>query len=233
MKRRIIEILMACLMFFCITSNVKASPVLRQNVCVGIDAGHGGYDPGKISVNGDKEKDINLSISLKLKKLLEDAGYETVLTRNDDNSLDNKKTDDMKKRCDIINRKADIAVSIHANSFPKESAKGAQVFYYNTSESGRKMAECVQQSFIKNIDATNQREITANNNYYMLRNTKCPLVIVECGFLSNTVEAKLLCTSSYQEKIAYAIFLGIEEYINKESESQSGNNNSKDRLYEY
>lgn len=234
MKKRVLEAIMAALLLISVASNVKyAIAEDGRKICIAIDPGHGGFDPGKISVNGDQEKCVNLAISLKLKEKLEKAGYEVVLTRSDDNSLAAKKSDDMKKRCAIINQKADIAISIHANSFEKESARGAQVFYHKSSQEGKELATYLQKSFLTNVDSTNGRQISANDSYYMLKNTKCPLVIVECGFLSNSTEAKLLCTESYQDKIANAVCLGIEEYLNRKSEPKSGDSNTKNRLYEY
>ena len=113
---------------------------------VAIDSGHGGIDPGKISADGILEKDVNLAIASKLKILLEQSGITVIMTRADDNGLyqesdSNKKAADMKKRCSIINgSKADIAVSIHQNSYVGEASKGAQVFYYKQSEEGKKLA---------------------------------------------------------------------------------------------
>ena len=101
-----------------------------------IDSGHGGIDGGKESKSGELEKTINLSIALKLKAILEADGINVIMTRTDDNGLydenaSNKKVSDMKKRCQIINNsKADLAISIHQNSFPDSDVSGAQVFYY-------------------------------------------------------------------------------------------------------
>ena len=118
---------------------------------VAIDSGHGGIDPGKISADGILEKDVNLAIASKLKILLEQSGITVIMTRADDNGLyqesdSNKKAADMKKRCSIINgSKADIAVSIHQNSYVGEASKGAQVFYYKQSEEGKKLAGLIKE----------------------------------------------------------------------------------------
>ena len=124
---------------------------------VAIDSGHGGIDPGKISADGILEKDVNLAIASKLKILLEQSGITVIMTRADDNGLyqesdSNKKAADMKKRCSIINgSKADIAVSIHQNSYVGEASKGAQVFYYKQSEEGKKLAGIIQKNMINPI----------------------------------------------------------------------------------
>ncbi len=198
-----------------------------KSIIVAIDAGHGGFDPGKIGVNKALEKDINLSISFKLKRLLEDNNIKVVMTREDDNGLykasdRDKKGVDMRNRVSIINSsEAIFAVSIHQNSFAQESSRGAQVFYHQNSEEGKILAEIIQEQVKQTINDGNHRLAKSNTSYYMLRNTRCPLVIVECGFLSNWKEAALLCDDLYQEKIALAIYLGIMDYINLEK-SPSG-----------
>jgi N-acetylmuramoyl-L-alanine amidase len=190
-------------------------------ITVAIDAGHGGFDPGKIGVNNAKEKDINLSIAYKLKKLLERNNINVIMTRVDDNGLYekndyDKKTVDMRKRVSIINSSnAFIAISIHQNSFTQESSWGAQVFYHEKSEEGKILGGIIQNSIKSYINDGNHRLARANTSYYMLRKTKCPLVIVECGFLSNWKEANLLGEEAYQDKMAEAIQLGILEYINQ------------------
>ena len=184
-----------------------------------IDPGHGGFDPGKVGVNDALEKDINLSIAFKLKNVLEEKGYEVILTRTQDVSLNaandkNKKSADMKERVRIINEaKPVVAISIHQNSYPQESVKGAQVFYHQQSEQGKKLAESIQEQMKQTINDGNHRMAKANDSYYMLKKTECPIVIVECGFLSNQQEAALLLEEAYQEKIAWGILTGIQEYI--------------------
>ncbi len=184
-----------------------------------IDSGHGGKDPGKMSSDGILEKDINLSIAKKLKKLLIDAGINVVMTREDDVGLyseddSNKKIADMKKRCQIIkDSNADIVVSIHQNSFESSSVSGAQVFYYKHSAEGKILAQILQNSFKENLNPDNKRQEKADSTYYLLVHTEAPTVITECGFLSNPDESALLNTDEYQEKVASAIYEGIIEYF--------------------
>lgn len=215
-------VLLACILFSGKVINVMKHMWSHQsnNITVAIDAGHGGFDPGKVGINNAKEKDINLSIANKLKKLLEQNNINVIMTREDGNGL-YKKTDrdkkrvDMNKRVTMINSSdALIAISIHQNSFTQENSRGAQVFYYQKSDEGKLLAEIIQETMKKSIGDGNHRMAKSNNSYYMLKQTNCPLVIVECGFLSNWEEANLLCKDSYQEKIAWAIHLGIMEYIN-------------------
>lgn len=192
----------------------------KDQVVIAIDAGHGGFDPGKVGVNDAKEKDINLSISLKLKELLYADGIQVMMTRETDEALHGEgedrasKQSDMRRRVETINESgATIAVSIHQNSFTESSSHGAQVFYHSQSEEGKNLAVVLQAVIKESIADGNHREAKSNDSYYMLKNTKCPLVIVECGFLSNGEEANLLITEEYQAKMAEAIAKGIKTYL--------------------
>lgn len=232
MKRKKIELLMAVaiILFALFFSNVGAKLVSSQKVkqkkkqTIVIDSGHGGMDGGKISVLGDYEKDINLSIAKKLEKLLSKAGYKVIMTREDDMGLysessSNKKSEDMKARCAIIDAQGvTLAVSIHQNSYHQESVKGAQVFYYESSEQGKRLADIIQTALVESLDKSNKRKAKSNATYYLLRKTSTPTVIVECGFLSNYDEAKKLISDQYQEKVAKAVFQGIEEYLENEDD---------------
>lgn len=188
--------------------------------CVVIDAGHGGDDPGKIGINNALEKDINLSIACLVKEYLEMNDVQVVMTRTSDAALhdpdaDNKKVQDMKRRLDIIERtRPDAVVSIHQNSYPEEYVHGAQVFYYTGSTDGQKLAEKLQGQFLKKADPENTRMIKSNDSYYLLKKTAVPLVIAECGFLSNRAEAEMLCTEGYRKRLAWAIHMGILQYLN-------------------
>lgn len=187
-----------------------------------IDAGHGGIDPGKIGIHGEQEKEINLKIAQILKTFLELEGYEVVMTRTEDGGLydentSNKKVQDMKRRIEIIEQSDPLLViSIHQNSYPEEYVKGGQVFYYGTSEAGKNLAETIQKQ-LKLLDPENKREAKDNTSYYLLKKTSKPIVIVECGFLSNAAEAEKLSDPVYQEKLAFRIFMGLVQHINGNS----------------
>lgn len=191
-----------------------------EEISVVIDAGHGGSDPGKVGINGVLEKDINLNIALKVKTFLEANDVKVILTRDTDEGLydadaSNKKVQDMKRRVSLIEENAPVVtVSIHQNSYPEEYVHGAQVFYYDTSAEGKKLAQILQTRLVEDLDPENKRQIKANDSYYLLKNTATPIVIVECGFLTNREEADKLCTDWYQEKLAWSIHLGILQYLN-------------------
>ncbi len=193
----------------------------KKRPVVVIDAGHGGNDPGKIGIDGSLEKDINLQIAMKLKKYLEASDVDVVLTRDNDNGLysvkDNrKKMADMTKRCEIINKtKPALTVSIHQNSYHQEEISGGQVFYYKKSEKGKKLAEIIQDRFDFLLGEKNTRLAKPNDNYYLLLHVRTPIVIVECGFLTNKKESALLNTEDYQDRVAWTIHMGIMRYLNE------------------
>lgn len=192
---------------------VVSEDISMERKTVVLDAGHGGKDPGKVGTNGVLEKDINLKISEKVKEYLELKGIEVIMTRENDEMCgghNESKSEDMKKRVDIINEiKPDLAVSIHQNSYTDPSVKGAQTFYYSESEEGRRIAEIIQSNLL-GFDKENHRQAKANDNYYLLTKTKVPTVIVECGFLSNQREAEKLADEDYQDQISKVIVDGIE-----------------------
>lgn len=197
---------------------VNSDKVEKKEYTVVLDAGHGSSDSGKVGINGVLEKDINLSISKKTKKYLEKKGIRVIMTRDKDESLaegekSNRKVQDMKARVKRINdTKPDLAVSIHQNSYHEESIHGAQVFYYEHSESGEKDARILQEALLA-VDPDNTRQVKANTTYYLLKRTEVPILIVECGFLSNQEEAEKLASEDYQKEIAKAIANGIESCL--------------------
>lgn len=233
MKERGPEVLMGfmLLLFVYLISSRAGMMVSGQNVTaaeerpvVVIDSGHGGYDPGKVGVNGSLEKDINLQIALRLKSFLEAADVRVVMTREDDRGLyeegdSNKKAADMKNRCARINEaEPTLVVSIHQNSYHEEYVRGGQVFYYKDSEKGKRLAQILQRCFDYVLGEENTRNEKPNGNYYLLLHVRRPIVIVECGFLSNWQEAAALATEDYQSRLAWTIHMGILEYLNTDAD---------------
>lgn len=185
---------------------------LSDKTQVILDAGHGGIDVGKTGVNGEKEKDINLEISKKIKRFLSDSNVTVKMTREGDERLADSQREDLKARTDIMNGGALLAVSIHQNSYRDPAVSGAQVFYYTGSEEGRTAAGMIQAE-LNALAPDNEKEIRANDSYYILKNTRIPTVIVECGFLSSYTEAEKLVDDEYQNRIAEAVSEGILQYI--------------------
>jgi len=201
-----------------ICAGVAATSAHGGDRVIVIDAGHGGIDNGVLGVNtSTKESDINLSISKYLRGYFVDAGFTVVMTRKTQGGLYGLSTKgfkmrDMKKRKEIIEQSgADMVISVHQNFCPIPSRRGGQVFYDKSSESGKLLADSIQKSLneMKECVKTNSPLI---GDYYMLKCTESPSVIVECGFLSNSEDEALLIKSDYQKSIAYAIFKGAVAY---------------------
>ncbi len=179
-----------------------------------IDAGHGGFDPGKVGYDDVYEKDINLAIANKLQQYFEQSGATVIMTREDENATALNKNDDMRTRKETINKsKGDLVISIHQNSYEDSSVCGPQVFYFN-SENGQKLANIVQQEMNTELTPKRPRNATNNDSYYILKSTNIPAIIVECGFLSNPEENKLLSNEDYQQKVAWSIYVGTINYFN-------------------
>ena len=188
-----------------------------------IDAGHGGEDGGAVGIDGTAEKDLNLSISLKLNEILSAMGYQTRMVRTTDTSIHNADADTVRERkvSDIHNRAAImneyencIYVSIHQNKYSGSSIWGAQTFYSPNNEESKELAQLIQASIANNVQPDNKRVIKqSGTNIYVLYNATKPAVMVECGFVSNANELEQLKDNEYQNKMAFAISNGIINYL--------------------
>lgn len=217
--RNLLKKFMVLVMILVISPNgIQATSAKSQSPqVIVIDPGHGGFDPGKLGVNGEDEKHLNLKISLILRDYLELAGFKVIMTRTSDDDVDGMdgvkhKSKDMVERKKIAD-KGDILVSIHQNSFTQPSVHGAQVFYSKGSEEGKRLAIIIQNKIKESVDLTNKRKAKSNKNYYVLNQSKIPAVIIECGFLTNAEEEAKLNNTAYQKSLALAIYLSILEYF--------------------
>lgn len=212
---------------------IKNSNTLKKTII--IDPGHGGVDGGAVSSKGTIEKDINLQISLKLKKQLEEKGIIVFMTREKDEGLysdkgriRDKKNEDLQNRCNMKGEvNPNVFISIHLNMFQQSQYYGAQVWYSKEGEAAV-LAHIVQQNLIRDLDNNNdRREKCAKGAYKLLRCYEdVPSILVECGFLSNPEEEEKLKSDAYQEKIAKSIADSVEEFFNmKESKREDTNNN--------
>ena len=221
-KKKTIVVFILCLMI--LGGGIGASFVVRTSATpkpthtIVIDAGHGGRDGGAVgSVTGITESELNLTYAKKLASLAGQFGIRAVLTRKDMNGLydenaKNKKKSEMEKRRKIINGcGADVMVSIHMNSFPLPSSDGAQIFYAKGSEGGFNLAKSVQTNVCKSFASA--RNYVTVGDYYVLNTAKMPSILVECGFLSNPNEERLLVSSDYCEKFCYSVLAGIISYF--------------------
>ncbi len=229
-KTTIIEIILAVLtlvLLFNVSSSFavkvnSSTPHYAEQVIV-IDAGHGDFDPGKVAGDGTVEKDINLSISLKLYDLFRSNGYAAVLTRNSDLTLADEDASSIsqKKKTDTRNRTklADsfnnsVLISIHQNSFSDSSQHGTQAFFGTLNPESERLAENIICSVVNNVQPDNTRPLKkGTSSIYILVNTKAPTVLVECGFMTNSAELNKLKDEEYQKKLAYAIYLGYLDYL--------------------
>lgn len=190
-----------------------------------LDPGHGGEDGGAVGIDGIVEKDINLSISLKLRDFLQAAGYKVIMTRETDTAIydDDSKTLREKKRSDLYNRaeiikdnskEKTIFVSIHQNKFPNSKYFGSQIFYSKNHAGSQNLASGIKDSLVGLIQPENTRETKpADKKIFLLHNAQIPAVIVECGFLSNENEADKLTKPEYQTQLAFSIYCGISNYF--------------------
>lgn len=226
-KRNIIFIpiiILGIILYYSPNESVEifTTPIMDRIVI--LDAGHGGFDPGAIGSLEKKEDDINLEITLKLRKLIEQGGGIVVLTREIDEGLETedsktyrqKKNEDLRNRRILINgSEPDVLLSIHLNSFPQSQYYGAQSFYKRGSENSKLMAKLIQKEMRRVLDKNNERQPQPRDSIYLLREANCPSVLVECGFLSNRREERLLNDPKYQEKIAWSIYIGLIKYFNE------------------
>jgi len=174
--------------------------------------------------NGICESSINLSITKKVQTLLEQSGCTVLLTREDENgiydsnanTIHEKKVSDLKNRAKLANESnADVFISIHLNKFDSPQYWGWQTFFRKNDEKSKKLAICIQDGLNHMIQKENKRQALTIDNKYLVEHVSIPIVICECGFLSNPEEAKLLQEDSYQEKLAFGIYTGILEYFFK------------------
>lgn len=220
----IVSILILSLLILKLKRGSEPTFLPIQNKVIAIDAGHGGDDPGKVGKSKVTEESLNLKIALKLRKIIEQNGGIVILTREDKNglytekstSLKEKKNEDLRNRKELVNESdPDIFISIHLNSFPQEKYYGAQVFFKEGCMESEKLANYIQEELRNSLDKKNKRQPQSQGNLYLIREVDKPTVLIEGGFLSNIKEEKLLNDDKYQEKIAWAIYIGINKHFNK------------------
>lgn len=225
-------ILLCAILFVSVLSlglYVRQSPAVETGSVPGagkkivLDAGHGAPDGGTEGKLGVLEKDLNLAVTKLLQGYLEQSGAQVILTRADDDGVYDAGSHSIrqKKRTDLKNREAMIAdtdaeffVSIHMNHFSDSKYSGPQVFYSKNHPDSKGFAESVQASMIRILKPLSERQVKqAGKEIYLLSKTNIPSILIECGFLSNEAEEKLLVDPAYQKKLAWAIYCGVVEYL--------------------
>ncbi len=179
-----------------------------ENKIIVLDPGHGGRDPGA-TANGINEKDLNLKISARLYILLKNLGFKVKMTRSDDRYLS------LGDKVKIANdESADVFISIHCNAASSYKANGIESLYYPGSDKGKILAKEIQHNMIDKLNRTN-RGVKTKPDLFVLKYTSMPAVLIECGFITNPEERKLLTTDRYRNDIAAAITDGVGEYYKK------------------
>ena len=192
----------------------------QKKKTVVIDAGHGGADRGVVGKNGLVEADLNLCISLLLEEKLKSSDLGVTMTRRTKDGLYGELTDNFKARDfaarkkTIVDADPDMVVSIHANKFPgNASRRGIQVFYNAASGEGKNFAVAMQEKMnVLNEKYVGKTYSPLAGDYFMLNCTQNPSIIVECGFLSNEEDEKLLSDGEYRQELTDMIVLGIVDY---------------------
>jgi len=184
-------------------SSTKYKPKVRaKSLRVIVDPGHGGRDRGAVW-GGVRESYLNLRVAYRVEAELKRKGYPVTMTRRSDRYVS------LAGRSSIANRYRNaIFVSIHFNATKFTSVRGAETFYVGTR--GRYLAKVIQSNLVSYLKVRNRG--VRHHRYSVLRNTNCPAVLVECGFISNSYERSRCKTSSYQAAAARAIVAGIERY---------------------
>lgn len=190
-------------------SVIAQSKPLYRSHCVIIDPGHGGMDGGAVSCTGTPESEFNLSISMRLNDMLQLLGYDTFMIRREDISVNKvrgtisqMKISDLKERVRMINGKEGetVLLSIHQNYFTDGKYSGAQVFYGSWQKS-KEFALRMQDAIVRYLNPGSRRMAKKGEGIYVLENSKCPAILIECGFLSNSEEERMLHTQEYQKRL--------------------------------
>lgn len=184
-----------------------------EGLCILVDAGHGGYDGGaRAGQTKTWEKDINLRMALQFREVLEQAGARVVLTREEDKAFADKKRPDLDARLQMArDAGADILLSVHMNQYHSARESGPQVFYRKTHQHSRLLAGCIQKTMIEDLQPKKERAALAGD-YYML-SLDIPSVLVECGFISNPEEERMLLDEAYQKQLAEAVCRGVCAFV--------------------
>jgi N-acetylmuramoyl-L-alanine amidase len=173
-----------------------------------VDAGHGGHDPGALGRGPVPEKVVNLDIARRLAERLEEGGANVIMTRGSDRFIS------LDERAAIADRsRADLFVSIHADSSPRSSVTGMTIYVARgAGRESRRAAEAIAAALtragleLRGVQAAGYRVLVGHSR---------PGVLIECGFLSNRGEAARLASAGYRDQIAAAIAEGIEDYFSR------------------
>lgn len=218
----LLMVLAGCLWGMALPSSAptSTSALPLSSLTVALDPGHGGYDGGARAVeSGLWEKAITLQMALSIEEELTAQGAQVVLTRREDICLAEgdtatraRKRQDLQRRMDIAAEAgADVFLSIHMNEYRSRREQGPQVFWQRGGQAGQLLAQTLQSALIRELNPPKQRQALAGD-YYVLRGP-LPSALVECGFISNAQEEKLLLSSDYQHRFGQALAAGLRDYL--------------------
>lgn len=201
--------------------SINTDEKLKEDINIVIDAGHGGFDGGAVASDKTAEKDINLEISLRLRDIFLDNGFNVIMTReidestDDSNNVKKSKKRDMYKRLEILNENTNnIFISIHQNKFSDEKCSGTQVFFGGKNENSELLAKSIKNSIKENLQPNNKRqEVKAKKDLFLLYKAEVPAVLIECGFISNKEELQKLKNTDYQIELSKSIFDGVKNFV--------------------
>lgn len=228
--KRLISFVICIAVFFCgcETQNTASNIVAGDIPKIVLDAGHGGVDGGAVSSDGSLEKDLNLQFTMIAVDLFRLLGYNVVTTRTDDRSIHDdgcdtireKKVSDIHNRLSIINENdIDFAISFHQNMYSQSKYRGTQVFYGRLNSFSEPLAKSVQESVKQMIQPENTRQVKkGEKSIYLLYHSEKPMILVECGFMSNYDELALIKAAEYQKKLCFAVLCGVVD-CNMENEN--------------
>lgn len=199
--------------------NAMSDQVVHYQTVI-IDAGHGGVDGGAVSCTGVYESNINLEIALKLNELMHLFGVRTVMIRTTDKSvyteggsIASKKVSDIRERVRIANTTPQaLYLSIHQNYYSDSRYWGSQVFY-NNAPGSQELAQQLQDNLRTYLSVENKRMIKKSSGVYLMEHITCPGILLECGFLSNPSEEKLLRSNEYQQKLCMVIAATVAQHL--------------------
>lgn len=189
----------------------QAGPLTGKTILV--DAGHGGDDGGARCQDSKKwEKELNLLAAKAVRDALENDGAAVIMTREEDMQYSKNKREDLSARLALAQENdADMVLSIHMNEYRSRRESGPQVFYRAGQEQSRLLAGALQSALIDGLSPQKERVAMAGD--YFILSLDIPSVLVECGFISNPEEEKLLLDADYRQRLAQAIRAGVEEYF--------------------
>ena len=213
--------------FFNNRRNTDADALSEKTVTVILDPGHGGEDGGAVGAGDVYEKDLNLAIAKEVESYLKMNGISVICTRNEDTLLYDRNVDykGRKKMLDLaarlkISRETEnsVFVSIHMNAFPQTQYSGLQVYYSQNDDTSADLASLIQNDTKSLLQPTNTRKIKpASSNIYLLDRITTPAVLVECGFLSNAEECRLLSDAEYRQKLSLILANAIAQFVENAS----------------